>query len=135
MKNKNPIVMQLLHVIIGQVICAGLMLGVFALINKFDLSVLFGGIVGTVLAIGNFFFMVVGLLNLTDGSDVTKVKLFTQVSFMIRTAAVFGLAVVAIKFGKCNAIATLLPLLFPRVVLGVEQFILKMRKEDKSDGN
>ena len=44
-------------VAIGQVICTAAMIGVFALLGKFDLTVLWGGILGAVLAIANFFFM------------------------------------------------------------------------------
>ena len=136
MKNKNPIVVQTLRILIGMVVCLGLMLGVYALIGKFDLFVLFGGIVGTILAVGNFFFMAIGLFNLTDGTSAEKIKLRTQSSFLVRTLAVGGLAAVAIYFGGCDPLATLLPLLFVRFVIMVEQFILKSntKKEDKTDG-
>jgi len=44
---------------IGQVICLGVMYLVFALLGYFDRAVLLGGLVGTVMAILNFFFMAV----------------------------------------------------------------------------
>lgn len=136
MKNKNPVLSQILWLSVGMVICLGLMLGVYALIGRFSLPVLIGGLVGTLLAIGNFAFMAIGLINLTGETDATRIKLKTQGGFLIRTVALIGLAVVAIYFGKCDPVATLLPLLFVRIVLTVQQFVIKTNteKEDKTDG-
>ena len=42
---------------IGELICVALMCGVYALIGKFGLSVVLGGLVGLLVATGNFFFL------------------------------------------------------------------------------
>ena len=62
------------------VVAAGVLLGsilmvaVFALIGKFDLSVLLGGAVGALLSIGNFFFMAVLLTLAADKAENQEVK-------------------------------------------------------------
>ena len=47
-------------VAIGQVVCVSAMCGIFALLSKFDRTVLLGGIVGGLLAVLNFLFMAIG---------------------------------------------------------------------------
>ena len=44
---------------IGEAICVVLMCLIYALIGKFNASVLLGGLVGLLLATGNFFFLAV----------------------------------------------------------------------------
>ena len=46
-------------VALGQAVCVAIMLGVFALLGKFDQTVWLGGVAGGVLATANFFFMAV----------------------------------------------------------------------------
>ena len=127
---KNPVIRATLGLSIGMVICLAVMLGVYWLIGKLEPLILISGAVGTAVAIGNFFFMAVGLSSIPEGTDAMQIKLRTQGSFMVRTFAVLAILVVAIKVFGCNAIATLIPLLFTRPIFMVEQFILKA-KEDK----
>ena len=46
-------------VAIGEVIGTAIMIGVFALLGYFELSVLWGGLIGMILSVGNFFFLAV----------------------------------------------------------------------------
>ncbi len=128
-KYRNPILGEVIRVAIGQLICAGLMLAVYALIGRFSVSVLTGGAVGTVLAVGNFFFLAVSLSGISDETDAARLRLRAQGSYVIRMASVFALAFVAIRFGGCDLIATVLPLFFYRPILMAEQFILRGREE------
>ena len=133
MKKTNPAIVETLRILVGMCICLGLMLGVYALLNKFSVAVLVGGIVGTLVAVGNFFFMAIGLSNLADDATEGRIRIRTQTSFLIRTLVMLVLLVTAIYFGKCDAVATLLPLLFMRPVLMVEQFILRSGKRGDGD--
>lgn len=133
MKIKNPAIAETLRIFVGMCICLGLMLGVYALIDKLTVPVLVGGIVGTLVGVGNFFFMAIGLMNLTQDATESKVRLRTQTSLLIRSAAIFAILVVAIRFCGCDALATLLPMLFTRPVLMVEQFILKSKAKEESN--
>ena len=133
MKDKNPVVTETLRILVGLLICLALMFGVYLIVQRFSIPVLAGGIVGTVIAAANFFFMGVGLSNLLEDASTEKIRLRTQTSFLIRTLAILALLVVAIKFCGCDALSTLLPLLFVRPVIMVEQFIL--RSKTRSDEN
>ena len=128
--NRNPAITETLRISLGMLICLGLMIGVYLLIGQYTMHVLIGGIVGTVIAIGNFFFMAVGLSNLADDATEGRIRIRTQGSFMVRTFVMLALLFVAIKFGKCDALATALPLLFVRPVIMMEQFILKSKGKE-----
>lgn len=127
--NKNPVILETLRLSLGMTVCLAIMLGVYWFIDKFTIAVLIGGVTGTLVAIGNFFFMAVGLSNIVQDSTEAQVRLRTQGSFMIRTLALLMILVLAIKVLKCDALATLLPLLFTRPILSAEQFILKAKEE------
>ena len=58
----------------GVIICTAVMMGIFALLGKFDISVLLGGVFGGVLAILNFFFMAVGASLAADKAEKQDVK-------------------------------------------------------------
>ena len=87
--NKNSVIRATLGLALGMVICLAVMLGVYWLIGKFELLILISGAVGTAVAIGNFFFMAVGLSSIPEGTDAMQIKLRAQGSFMIRTFAVW----------------------------------------------
>ena len=57
MESRKLVLRQTLFVAAGQVICTAAMIAVFAVLGKFDRSVLLGGIVGAVVATANFFFL------------------------------------------------------------------------------
>ena len=132
MKKTNPAIVETLRIFVGMCICLGVMLGVYVLIDKFSVSVLAGGIVGTLVGVGNFFFMSIGLMNLAQDAAEAKVRLRTQSSLLIRSAAIFAILVVAIRFCGCDALATLLPMLFTRPVLMVEQFIHNSKSKEEN---
>ena len=67
-------------VAIGEVICLGLMWAVFALMGRFERTVLLGGIIGTVLTVANFFFMAVGASLAADKAMKQDVKGGTELS-------------------------------------------------------
>ena len=112
----------------GQVICVAAMLGIFALLSKFDRSVLLGGITGGALAILNFFFMAVSTSLAADKAEKQDVKggqMLVRISYFVRIAVLFIVMFACLKSGLFNLIALLLPLLFTRPVLTVAEFFRK----------
>ena len=72
---------------LGQIICLALMLGIYALAGFFTTKVLLGGIIGTVLAIANFFFMAMMTQLAADraeNQDVEGGKKLLKASYPIR---------------------------------------------------
>lgn len=113
---------------IGQVICIGIMLGVFALLNQFDQAVLLGGLFGGILAVANFFFMAIGAslaVDKAEKQDVKTGKAMIQGSYMLRLVILFVLLFALIKSGLCNPITAVLPLVFTRPILTVGEFFRK----------
>lgn len=121
-------------VAIGQALCVGVMIGIFALLGKFDTSVWLGGIAGGILAVANFFFMAVSASVAADkavAQDVKGGQLTMRLSYMARLAVIFIILFALVKSGLCNVIAAVLPLAFTRPVLFVAEFFRKSG-EDKA---
>ena len=115
-------------VALGVAICTGLMIAVFALLGYYDTSVLLGGIVGAVLAIGNFFFMAVGTSLAADKAeqqDVKGGKALVQQSYLLRLVVLFVILFACAKSGLFNLFALVLPLVFVRPALTVAEFFRK----------
>lgn len=115
-------------VAIGQAICIGVMIGVFALLGYFDMSVLWGGIAGGVLAVLNFFFMAVGATLAADKAveqNVKGGKATIQISYILRMVLIFVILFALVKSGLCNVIAAVLPLAFTRPILSIGEFFRK----------
>ena len=117
---------------VGELICTAVMLGVFALIGKFDRSVILGGVFGCLLAILNFFFMAVGASLAADKAekqDVKGGKGIVQTSMLLRYILLFVILFALGKSGICNLFALVIPLVFVRPVLTVGEFFRKKGDE------
>ena len=115
-------------VAVGELICVALMLAVYALLSRFDSTVLLGGIIGLLLAVLNFFFMAVGASLAVDkaaNQDVAGGKKQIKASYAARMAAIFVILFVFVKSGLCNALASVLPLAFVRPIITVAEFFRK----------
>lgn len=113
---------------IGEVICLALMLAVYALLGRFSREVLLGGIIGALLAVLNFFFMAMGASMAADkavNQDVKGGQKQIKLSYFIRMIAIFMILFACVKSGLCNALASVLPLLFVRPVITVAEFFRK----------
>ena len=112
----------------GVLPCTALMIGVFAMLGKFDISVALGGAVGALLAIGNFFFMAVGITLAADKAEKQEVnagKLLARNSYMIRLLVLAVLLFACAKSGVFNIFALVLPLVFVRPALTIAEFFRK----------
>lgn len=115
-------------VAVGVAVCTAVMMLVFALAGFFDLSVLWGGLAGAVLSIGNFFFMALGTSLAADkaeNQDVNGGTLLVRNSYMLRLIVLFVVLVVCAKTGVFNLIALVLPLVFVRPTLAAAEFFRK----------
>jgi len=113
---------------VGEVICTVAMIGVFALIGKYDRSVLLGGVFGCILSILNFFFMAIGASLAADkaeAQDVKGGKGIVQMSMLLRYILLFVILFALAKSELCNIFALVIPLVFVRPVLTVGEFFRK----------
>ena len=115
-------------VALGEAVCVALMCAVYALIGKFDLSVLLGGLVGLLVAAGNFFALAVVATLASDkaeaGDPLAGQKLMKS-SYPIRLLAMAAVLVLCAKSGFFNVIALVLPLAFVRPILTITEFFKK----------
>lgn len=127
-ESRKYVLKETLTILLGQVVCAGIMFLIYALLHKFSLAVLLGGIVGVVLATGNFFFMAVAATLAADKAqqqDVEGGQKLMKSSYPIRILVLAGILILCGKSGYFDIIALVLPLLFTRPILTVEEFFKK----------
>lgn len=117
---------------IGQLVGTGIMFGVYALLQKFDITVVLGGIVGNVLAIGNFFFMAVIATLAADraqNQDVEGGQKLMKASYPIRLLALGAVLVLCAWLGRKNGWfdlpALVLPLAFTHLTAMILSFFRK----------
>lgn len=115
-------------VAIGVTVCTAVMMLVYALLGRFELSVLWGGLTGAVLSIGNFFLMALGTSLAADKAENQDVKggsLLVRNSYMLRLLGLFVVLILCAKTEVFNLIALVLPLVFVRPTLTVVEFFRK----------
>ena len=122
------------------------MLVVYAIIGKFSVSALLGGVYTGLLTVVNFFVMGMTVQGITNRAaekarteqeiaELTlEMKNRMKLSYNLRMIALFALMVVGISVFKFDPIATILPILFPTIVIRVLQ-IMEARRPSVSEGS
>ena len=112
----------------GQAVGVAVMFLLFAMLKRFDRTVLLGGLIGAMLAIGNFFMMAVNVTLAADkaaSQSVSKGKSMVQTSYAMRLAVIFIVLFVCVKSGMCNVFASVIPMLFVRPTITIAEFFRK----------
>lgn len=128
MNSRKFILEQTCLIALGQLVCVGVMCGIFALLGYFSAGVVIGGIAGGILATGNFFFMAVAADLAADKAEAQDVKggqATVRTSYLLRMAAIAIILFAFAKSGICNVFALVLPLVFTRPILTVAHFFRK----------
>lgn len=115
-------------VAIGVTVGAGLMLGIYALIGRFAMNVLLGGIAGAVVAIANFFFMAVMATLAADkaeSGDPQSGQKLLKASYPVRLAVLAVVLYALAKSGLVDVVALVLPLVFVRPTITIAEFFRK----------
>lgn len=113
---------------IGELVCAAIMVGIFAATGYYNNTVLLGAAVGLVMAVANFFLMAVAADAAADRAmqeDIKGGKAIIKTSKNVRILVMFGLLLVLAKTGVCNPFAMVIPLVLARPVLMVVEFFRK----------
>ena len=128
MDSRKFVIIQTGIVALGQALCVAAMVGIFALLGKFDTSIWLGGIAGGLLAVANFFFMAISATVASEkavAQDVKGGQLTMRLSYMARMAVIFIVLFALVKSGVCNVLTAVLPLVFTRPILFVTEFFRK----------
>lgn len=124
----KQVLRETLAVALGLAVCTAAMVGVFALLGRYDRTVLIGAVAGWLLAAGNFFFMDLSATMVTERAgtqSAQKGKLTMQGSMVVRLLVLFLLMLAGVKSGYCNILAICLPLAFIRPVVTLGDFFRK----------
>ena len=113
---------ELLRIACGVSLCTAVMWVVFAALHLvgwvvFDYRVLLGGIIGALVAIGNFAGICFVVQKVIDEPDEKKRKAQLQISYNTRMLLQALWIIIAIAAPCFQAFAGVLPLLFPRVTI------------------
>ncbi|MGM9521511.1 MAG: ATP synthase subunit I [Oscillospiraceae bacterium] len=126
MYHNRGAIRQLVGVLICEIVCVGLMFGVYALIGRLSRQVLLGGALGGVLAVLNFFMLSVTVSRAADRAESTgetgKAKLSVQSSSVIRLLILAVIYIIVLKAGMCDPVASILPLLFVQLSITILEF-------------
>ena len=146
MKPDRTVLRQTGRLAAGVAILVVLMFVVYAILGRFTPGVLGGGLFTGVLSVANFFIMgltVQGIANRAAEKqrDDEELETFSKqmenrmrLSRNLRMIALFVLIVVGIRLLGFDALATILPIAFPTVVIRVLQ-IIDIRRSSVSEGS
>lgn len=112
----------------GLLLGAGVMLGVFALLQKFDMTVLWGALLGVGLTMLNFFLMALSVWRAVDKAeqgDVKGGKRLMTLSMLGRYLLMALVLFAGAKSGLMHPIAMLIPLLLMRPILSLGEVFRK----------
>jgi hypothetical protein len=137
---------QTARVALGVAALVAVMLAVYAIIGRLSLSVALGGIYSGCLGVANFFIMGMMVQSVTERmaekerteQEIADMSIQMQnrmkISYNMRMIGLFGLLVLGIAVFKFDALATILPSVFPSIVIRVLQ-IMEARKAPVSKGS
>ena len=120
-KPQQSIVKETKRIAVGTVIMLVVMLAVYAVLGKFTVGVLLGGLLGSAYAIFNFFLLGMTLQKAASMSDQQMAHMKVRSSYSTRMIGMLILAVVAFALPFVEGIPCLIALLFPRATIFVLQ--------------
>lgn len=127
-QSRKIAIRETLYILIGVSVLTGVMFGVYALLGRFNLSVVLGGLIGMLLSVGNFFFIAVVATLAADKAekqDVNGGKRTMQASYPLRILILAGVLLLCGFSGYFDPIALVLPLAFVRPVITLSAFFRK----------
>ncbi len=120
-KPQQSIVKETKRIGVGTVIMLVVMLAVYAVLGKFTVGVLLGGLLGSAYAIFNFFMLGMTLQKAASMTDQQMAHMKVRSSYSTRMIGMLILAVVAFVLPFVEGIPCLIALLFPRATIFVLQ--------------
>lgn len=131
-QSRKDVLKQTGLIAIGQAVGTVIMIGVYLILQKFEMNVLWGALVGNVLAIGNFFFMAIIATLAADraqNQDVEGGQKLMKASYPIRLLVLAGILALCAWGGKKNdwfdLVALVLPLAFTHLTAMLVSFFKK----------
>ena len=127
-ESRKYVLKETLLILLGEAAGVTIMCVVYALLGKFALPVLLGGVVGALLAAGNFFAMAMVATLAADraqNQDVVGGQKLLKGSYPIRLLVLAVVLILCAKSGFFDVLALVLPLLFVRPIITIAEFFRK----------
>ena len=125
MNKQSAAVKETLKIVIGELIVLVLMSAVFFLVGHFDLTVVWGGLLGTAANILYFVFICIGVNSAVNETEPKRQKQSLTISYYVRLLILGVIIAVGLKFDCFNNIAVIVPVLMTRPILTVAEIIGK----------
>lgn len=107
---------------------------IFAIIGKWNLSVLYGNLLGGLFAILNFFLM--GLtVQKAVGQDEKKSANLVKMSQSLRFLLLIIVAILGVELSVFNGVSTIVSLFFPRIAIAIRPLFDKKKQSNKSSSS
>jgi hypothetical protein len=103
MDSRKELFRQTLTVALGVALCAAVMVGVFALLGYFDMTVVWGALAGSLIAVGNFFAMGMTTTLAAEkaaNQDAKAGKSLISSSYAVRMLVMFAVLFACAKSGS-----------------------------------
>lgn len=122
LKINATVIKETKYIAVFSLILSLLMQAIFLIIlRRFDYTVILGNLLGLLVAVGNFFFMGVGVQKAVE-KDEKGAKSVLRFSQTARFFAIFAIAAVGVLLDCFNDIAVIVPLFFPRLAIAAKGF-------------
>ena len=122
MQKHQDILQQVGRMALATAGCSAIMLAIYAVVGRFTTAVLLGGLLGTVIAVGNFLALSITVSNALDRAAAG------DNSSVVRTAILAVIYVLLFHAKVCDPLAALLPLLFAQAAIKLIEFFRKDSK-------
>lgn len=117
-------------VVLGTVLLSAVLVGVFALLGRFNYTVLTGAAYGSTLAVLNFFLMALTVQSaVNEEKDAAKKKI--QLSYTVRSFALVVLLGIGVYLPYFHWLPVLASALFPRITILFRSIALKKHNSDQ----
>lgn len=130
-KPQKAVIHETVRIAVGVSAMVAVMIAVYAVIGKFRTNVLLGGLYTGLVTVMNFFIMGLTVQSVAEKaaekerteeemeSLKKRMKAKMQVSYSYRMIFMFAMVIIGITVFEFDALATILPLVFPRFVITV----------------
>lgn len=133
MKIQKAIKDETLHIALGVVVLSLLMEAVFALIGKWDMTVLWGNLLGGIYAVLNFFILGLTVQKVANDGDEKRGKSWMQFSYSTRMFGTVVIVFLGITMPYFNWLVVLLCQFFPRITIAAMGFSGKHAKDAQKE--
>lgn len=141
MKLQKAVVDETRSIALGSLAGTVIMLIVFAVLRRLDLTVFLGALLGYIAAVGNFFMMALmvqkatttELPGETEDERSARIRRMVKLSYTQRRLFQGAVIVVAMVSPWFNWIPAVIELVFPTVTIYMRQLLIRKRASERTD--